>query len=74
MLKDTVYTLKSIIVHMGSSVEEERGHIITLLNTSNGWITCDDSLVSEPSRSPPQDANQGYLLIYDKVEDIPPPP
>ena len=74
VIKDAIYSLRSIVIHEGTNLEEDGGHIKSILNTTNGWITCDDSLVSKPSRSPPLDANQGYLLLYDKVEDILPPP
>ena len=61
-----------IVVHLGSSIEEEGGHIITLLNTSKGWITCNDVDRSNPSSTLPALAKQGYLFIYDKIEDAPP--
>ena len=69
LIKDTVYSFRSIIAHMGSSIEEEDGHIIAILNTVNGWITCNDNPVSTPSLSVPSIAQQGYKYIYDRVED-----
>ena len=51
MLKDAVYSLRSIIVHLGSNLEEEGGHIETILNTTKGWITCNDSTLSKPAKA-----------------------
>ena len=74
ILKETIYSLRSLVIHDGKTVEEEGGHIFTLLNTSKGWITCDDTKVSLPTRSLPIQGQQGYLFIYEKMDDILPPP
>ena len=74
LINNAIYSLRSIVIHESTNLEEDGGHIKSNLNTTKGWITCDDSLVSQPSRSPlPLDANQGYLLLFDKVENIPSP-
>ena len=71
LLKETVYSLRSVIIHLGSDLEEPGNHIVTLLNTSKGWITCNDTELSNPSTTLSPLGKQGYLFIYEKVDDPP---
>lgn len=61
-IDEAVYTTKAVIEHHGK--HRHTGHYTATLQTTNGWIICNDKNLCQTNQAPVN----GYVFILDKVD------